>query len=131
MSRVPNFISAFAIFAYQTSDAVDGKHARNTNQSTPLGALMDHLVDALVGCILAITVCFVNDNSLGHFSCFWSYHGFATMWFLAQWSYFETGVLATAGITEAELAVVILLVLPGFLGVEYQDGRSPLHVGIF
>jgi hypothetical protein len=32
---------------YSTLDAIDGKHARKTQQSTPLGALFDHGCDAL------------------------------------------------------------------------------------
>lgn len=34
------------LFAYQTLDAVDGKHARATKQSSPLGQLFDHGCDA-------------------------------------------------------------------------------------
>ena len=42
------FYSAFAIFAYQTLDAIDGKQARRTGNSTPLGQLFDHGCDALI-----------------------------------------------------------------------------------
>lgn len=38
---------AFCIFAGQTLDAIDGKHARNTKRGSPLGQLMDHGCDAL------------------------------------------------------------------------------------
>ena len=43
-----NWVGCY-IFLYQTADAVDGKHARNTGQSSPLGALVDHCIDAFVG----------------------------------------------------------------------------------
>ena len=43
----PYFIMAIGIFIFQTLDAVDGKHARNTNSSSPLGQLFDHGCDAL------------------------------------------------------------------------------------
>ena len=36
------FFSATCSFIYQTLDAVDGKQARRTNTSSPLGQLFDH-----------------------------------------------------------------------------------------
>lgn len=37
-----NVYIALALFAYQTLDAIDGKQARRTKQSSPLGQLFDH-----------------------------------------------------------------------------------------
>jgi phosphatidylglycerophosphate synthase len=42
------FYMAFANFAYQTFDAVDGLHARAIKASSPLGQLFDHGIDALL-----------------------------------------------------------------------------------
>ena len=42
-----NVFAAFSIFMYQTMDAVDGKQARRTGSSSPLGQLFDHGCDAL------------------------------------------------------------------------------------
>ena len=36
-----------SLFLYQTLDAIDGKHARNTLNSSPLGQLFDHGCDAI------------------------------------------------------------------------------------
>lgn len=38
---------AFMLFLAQTLDAIDGKHARNTKRSSPLGQLMDHGCDSM------------------------------------------------------------------------------------
>lgn len=41
----PNWVflhGTFAIFWYQTIDAVDGKQARKTDNCSPLGQLLDH-----------------------------------------------------------------------------------------
>ncbi|VWU49471.1 choline/ethanolaminephosphotransferase, putative, partial [Hepatocystis sp. ex Piliocolobus tephrosceles] len=35
------------IFIYSTLDAIDGKHARRTNTSSPLGQLFDHGCDSI------------------------------------------------------------------------------------
>lgn len=39
-------LSVFCLFAYQTLDAIDGKQARRTGTSSPLGQLFDHGCDA-------------------------------------------------------------------------------------
>ena len=46
------FSFAFGLFMYQTLDNVDGKQARRTGTSSPLGELFDHGIDAL-NCALA------------------------------------------------------------------------------
>jgi phosphatidylglycerophosphate synthase len=40
-------IGIFGMFMYQTLDAVDGKQARRTGSSSPLGQLFDHGCDAI------------------------------------------------------------------------------------
>jgi phosphatidylglycerophosphate synthase len=40
-------LCALGLFIYQTLDAIDGKQARRTNSSSPLGELFDHGCDAL------------------------------------------------------------------------------------
>lgn len=48
---VPRWCSALfalALFIYQTLDAIDGKQARRTNSSSPLGQLFDHGCDTVV-----------------------------------------------------------------------------------
>ena len=41
-----NAACAACLFLYQTLDAMDGKHARRTGNSSPLGQLFDHGCDA-------------------------------------------------------------------------------------
>ncbi|KAM0674189.1 hypothetical protein GVAV_002263 [Gurleya vavrai] len=53
---IVKLINAFFLFAYQTFDAIDGKQARRTNSSSPLGQLFDHGCDALVCFSTAITI---------------------------------------------------------------------------
>jgi phosphatidylglycerophosphate synthase len=40
------FFAAFCYFAYSTLDAIDGKQARKTKSSSPLGQLFDHGCDS-------------------------------------------------------------------------------------
>ena len=48
------FFMGFAVFMYQTLDAVDGKQARRTGTSGPLGQLFDHGCDAMATPILSL-----------------------------------------------------------------------------
>jgi choline/ethanolamine phosphotransferase len=41
------FLTALGIFLYQSLDAIDGKQARRTNSSSPLGELFDHGCDSV------------------------------------------------------------------------------------
>jgi phosphatidylglycerophosphate synthase len=48
--KVPSWVlllCAIGLFVYQTLDAIDGKQARRTESSTPLGELFDHGCDAI------------------------------------------------------------------------------------
>eukprot|EP01084_Bolivina_argentea_P237034 398466_1 len=49
------YVLALGVFIYQLCDNLDGIHARNTNQSSALGMLLDHGVDAYVNTIHYIT----------------------------------------------------------------------------
>lgn len=40
-------LCAVGLFVYQSLDAIDGKQARRTNSSSPLGELFDHGCDSL------------------------------------------------------------------------------------
>jgi ethanolaminephosphotransferase len=58
-SEVPSWVwwfSTAALWTYQTLDAIDGKQARRTGSSSPLGQLFDHGCDALTTTIVACSV---------------------------------------------------------------------------
>lgn len=45
--RWASFLCGFGLFVYQSLDAIDGKQARRTGSSSPLGELFDHGCDAI------------------------------------------------------------------------------------
>ena len=45
--RICSLLCGLGLFVYQTLDAIDGKQARRTNSSSPLGELFDHGCDSL------------------------------------------------------------------------------------
>ena len=52
-----NIATAVCILIYMTLDALDGKHARNTRTSSPLGELVDHFFDCITNVLLMISFC--------------------------------------------------------------------------
>jgi ethanolaminephosphotransferase len=59
-------LSAASMFFYQTMDNMDGKQARRTNSSSPLGEIFDHGCDALnsffSGITFGVTCCCGTEN---------------------------------------------------------------------
>ena len=51
------FSCALGLFIYQTLDAIDGKQARRTKTSSPLGELFDHGCDSLSTVFVSIASC--------------------------------------------------------------------------
>ena len=59
------YFGAFAVFWYQTLDAIDGKQARRTNNCSPLGQLLDHNLDQVshIFFTIIITALFRGGNN--------------------------------------------------------------------
>lgn len=83
---------AAGLFLYQTFDNVDGKQARRTGSSSPLGELFDHGIDSLNCTLGGIVMC----AALGFGSTF---KGAVVIvissWpmFFSSWEQFHTGIL--------------------------------------
>ena len=51
------FFASLALFAYNTLDSIDGKQARRTKSSSPLGQLFDHGCDSFSMGFFILGVC--------------------------------------------------------------------------
>jgi phosphatidylglycerophosphate synthase len=51
------YFAAFCIFTYSTLDAIDGKQARRTKSSSPLGQLFDHGCDSFSLTFFMLAIC--------------------------------------------------------------------------
>lgn len=121
MPRPLAFFTGLALFFYQTMDAMDGKQARRTGSSTPLGQLFDHGCDCLacfsfhaVGCMILLPG-----------RSWWTLIGQSAMqtgFFLAQWQEYHTGVLRTSfgpvGVTETQYFLIFGALASGLVGPE-------------
>eukprot|EP00927_Polykrikos_kofoidii_P063597 TRINITY_DN58441_c0_g1_i1.p1 TRINITY_DN58441_c0_g1~~TRINITY_DN58441_c0_g1_i1.p1 ORF type:complete len:407 (+),score=32.57 TRINITY_DN58441_c0_g1_i1:115-1335(+) len=116
------FLAAILQFAYQTLDAVDGKHARNTGQSTPLGAIFDHGCDALAMALNAILVELQTSSPntevadsrdvLGSLGALLPMVSF----FAGQWEHALSGVMEAAGCTEAQFCTMCVALVAAYGG---------------
>jgi ethanolaminephosphotransferase len=126
-------VSAILIFTYQVLDNVDGKQARRTRSSSPLGELFDHGCDALSVVLFAL----IGGSTL-------RIGGDATLWlaiagfipfYLAHWEEYHTGSLVLGqfnGPTEAQLVIIAVLLVTGIVGPwlwAVPLGHSGLAVG--
>ena len=101
-------LMSLSIFLYQTMDAVDGKQARRTKTSGPLGQLFDHGCDA-AACTLATSLymqsCLVGRDTIPY-SFFFYYVTSHLSFYLSQWEEQHTGILRSnfkgLGITEGK-----------------------------
>lgn len=111
----PRWVYAFngwAVFFYLHLDCLDGKQARRTKSSSPLGQLFDHGCDALSLSLVMInlvtcaqpglTVPFITTIVLGP----------AIPFILAHWEEYHTGMMLYGagvwGVTEANYAAVLV-----------------------
>ena len=121
---IPYWVSiylSFALFLYQTLDAIDGKQARRTGTSSPLGQLFDHGCDAFATfCVLYSFCHIVNltpDNPIFSFL----YIGFICAFYAANWEEGHTHCLrccttifgVTFGLTESQWIMILTLLLNG------------------
>ncbi|XP_039044741.1 choline/ethanolaminephosphotransferase 1-like [Hibiscus syriacus] len=88
--RWVHFAHGLLLFLYQTFDAIDGKQARRTNSSGPLGELFDHGCDALA-CALVIMA--VGSTSMSGRDTFWFWVITAITFYGATWEHCFTNTL--------------------------------------
>jgi len=106
-SPVPDWVmilSGYCTIAYYTLDCMDGKQARRTGTSSPLGQLFDHGFDCI--CILSHCASAAGWSRLG--GSLWYFVMQCSLqfaFFTAQWEEYYTGILPHAtgkfvGVTE-------------------------------
>ncbi|OAY47397.1 choline/ethanolaminephosphotransferase 1 [Manihot esculenta] len=125
--RWVHFAHGLLLFLYQTFDAVDGKQARRTNSSSPLGELFDHGCDALA-CAFE-SMAFGSTAMCGR-DTFWFWVISAVPFYSATWEHFFTNTLilpAINGPTEGLMLIYVAHFFTGLVGAEWwaqQFGKS-------
>jgi len=122
-------VSALLIFAYQTLDNLDGKQARKTGTSSPLGECFDHGCDSLTvpmfTLIIGITI------QLGPMMTFTLGVLMMSMVYLAHFEAYFTRKLVLRTLnnpTEAQLLICAVLVFTAVVGPEFWV--RPINPGL-
>ena len=88
------FFAALCSFVYSTLDAIDGKQARRTKSSSPLGQLFDHGCDSFSLTFFVLGIC--QAAKLESAEVFVIFTGCMGMFWTSNWMEYNTGVLETS-----------------------------------
>lgn len=127
-SRPLYIMSGVMLFNYVNADAVDGKHARLTGQTSPLGAFLDHGIDAFVAATTGVAICATVEPTLQSDLLMAALSLFHSAWFVAQWEMREVGSMDARGVTESEFAAILVQTLPGIAGLGFFSKPLSLPV---
>eukprot|EP00658_Telonema_sp_P-2_P020347 TRINITY_DN1804_c0_g2_i1.p1 TRINITY_DN1804_c0_g2~~TRINITY_DN1804_c0_g2_i1.p1 ORF type:complete len:340 (-),score=76.69 TRINITY_DN1804_c0_g2_i1:547-1566(-) len=86
------FLNGVCFWSYQTLDHLDGKQARRTGSSSPLGLLFDHGCDAINTTTVVLNLAAVWQLGPG-LRTYWMWAGFALAFFLGTLEEYYTGYM--------------------------------------
>ena len=109
------FLLPLLNFGWQTLDAVDGKHARNTGSSSPLGCLFDHGLDGLTWAQYFVPIIGAMQWGVGTPSMLLFFCAVTWITYVGYWSARYSGELMWEG-TESQLIIIALYLAIGLLG---------------
>ncbi|XP_015117334.1 ethanolaminephosphotransferase 1 [Diachasma alloeum] len=122
---IPTWIYAFGafnIFMAYTLDGIDGKQARRTQTSGPLGELFDHGLDSWTA--MLITVCMYSvfgrtEHSVSPLRMYFILWNVFINFYLSHWEKYNTGVLFLPwGYDVSMVATILVFLLTSFAGHE-------------
>ncbi|KFM77851.1 Ethanolaminephosphotransferase 1, partial [Stegodyphus mimosarum] len=127
-------VCAINHFLAHTLDGIDGKHARRTNSSGPLGELMDHGLDSWTA--LFMPTCMYSVFGCGEYSCsplrvffiLWSVH---LCFIFSHWEKYNTGVLYLPwGYDISQMVLLLTFLVTYFKSYRYWKFTVPfLNIG--
>lgn len=121
-------LCALGLFVYQTLDACDGKQARRTGTSSPLGELFDHGCDSISTVFVALAVCIA--VKLGSYPAWMFFQCFVaiTLFYCAHWQTYVSGTLRFGkfDVTEAQFAVIMIHLISAIFGPDIWATKLPL-----
>jgi len=107
------WFSLFAQFFSHTLDGCDGKQARRTNTSSPLGELFDHGIDSWCVSFFTLNVISIfGKDSIGIEQLYFCHIGTMFAFIISHWEKYNTGVLYLPwayDLSQVTLAIVYLI----------------------
>ncbi|XP_037037893.1 cholinephosphotransferase 1 isoform X1 [Bradysia coprophila] len=116
--RWASALCALGLFIYQSLDAIDGKQARRTNSSSPLGELFDHGCDSISTVFVALSACI--SVRLGFYPKWMFFQCFCamTLFYCAHWQTYVSGTLrfGKVDVTEAQCTIMAIHMISAIFG---------------
>ncbi|XP_053966409.1 cholinephosphotransferase 1 isoform X6 [Anastrepha ludens] len=120
-----SLLCAFGLFVYQSLDSIDGKQARRTNTSSPLGELFDHGCDSISTVFVALSACI--SCQLGQYPNWLFFQCFCAiaLFYCAHWQTYVSGTLrfGKVDVTEAQFTIMGIHVISAVFGSEVWQTR--------
>ncbi|KAE8745515.1 hypothetical protein FOCC_FOCC007776 [Frankliniella occidentalis] len=121
------FLCGVGLFAYQSLDAIDGKQARRTGTSSPLGELFDHGCDSISTVFVAISACIAVQ--LGYYPTWMFFQCFCamTLFYCAHWQTYVSGTLrfGKLDVTEAQITIMFIHLISTIFGPSIWMAKIP------
>ncbi|XP_011331571.1 cholinephosphotransferase 1 isoform X6 [Ooceraea biroi] len=122
------FLCALGLFVYQSLDAIDGKQARRTGTSTPLGELFDHGCDSISTVFVALSACIAVQ--LGYYPTWMFFQCFCamTLFYCAHWQTYVSGSLrfGKVDVTEAQFTIIGIHLISALFGPQIWMVEIPV-----
>uniref|UniRef100_A0AAG5DHC2 diacylglycerol cholinephosphotransferase n=1 Tax=Anopheles atroparvus TaxID=41427 RepID=A0AAG5DHC2_ANOAO len=129
--RWASALCAAGLFIYQSLDAIDGKQARRTNSSSPLGELFDHGCDSISTVFVALSACI--SVQLGFYPRWMFFQCFCamTLFYCAHWQTYVSGTLrfGRIDVTEAQCTIIGIHLISAVFGPTIWMTKMPLAGG--
>lgn len=121
------FLCALGLFVYQSLDAIDGKQARRTDSSSPLGELFDHGCDSISTVFVALSACVA--VKLGYYPSWMFFQCFCaiTLFYCAHWQTYVSGTLrfGRVDVTEAQFTIMFIHLISAIFGPDIWSTKLP------
>ncbi|XP_046886571.1 choline/ethanolaminephosphotransferase 1-like [Hypomesus transpacificus] len=119
---------ALGLFIYQSLDAIDGKQARRTNSSTPLGELFDHGCDSLSTVFVVLGTCIAVQLGTNPDWMFFCCFAGMFMFYCAHWQTYVSGTLrfGIIDVTEVQIFIIIMYLLAAVGGTAFWQFSIPV-----
>lgn len=114
-------LCGLGLFIYQSLDAIDGKQARRTGSSSPLGELFDHGCDAMSIAFVSLGVCISMQLGLKPGWMMFECLAAMVLFYTAHWQTYVSGTLrfGKLDVTEAQYCVIGLYFISGIFGTSF------------
>ncbi|KRX02194.1 hypothetical protein PPERSA_06389 [Pseudocohnilembus persalinus] len=128
------FIQGLSTLAYQILDNMDGKQARRTGASSPLGMLFDHFLDSCNSWVLGLNFLICMGTGYSRIVLFATLINCYIVFFIAMLSQYYKGVLILARVNGVDEGLPVLWglhIFTAFVGVNFwqQQAFSGISVG--